>query len=335
MTVPRVLFVKLSSLGDVIHHMPAVTDLRARRPELQIHWAVEEAYADLVRLHPAVDQVIPVGLRRAKGAPFASSTWRSLRETREALRRERYDYVVDTQGLTKSALVAANAHGIRFGFDRASARERFAARFYDQGIKVARKQHAVERNRQLVANVFGYEPEGEASYGLVAPEEPPAWAPEGPYFVALHAASRANKRWPDALWIDLAARLWDEGGLVGVYPGGNPAEREQAARLAAASPQGVAAPEMSLVEAAALLRAADSVVGVDTGLTHLAVALESPAVAGIYCATDPTLTGLHGWEYAKSLGGVQKPPTVDEVMAALGFAAPPEFDDVPTDATPS
>jgi heptosyltransferase I len=334
MTVPRVLFVKLSSLGDVIHHMPAVTDLRAQCPEIVVHWAVEEAYADLVRLHPAVEQVIPVGLRRARRAPFASSSWRSLRDTRTSLRREHYDYVVDTQGLTKSALVAANAHGVRFGFDRASAREGFATRFYDQGIKVARKQHAVERNRQLVANVFGYSADGEANYGLVAPERPPAWAPEDPYYVALHAASRANKRWPDAQWIELAARLYDEGGLVAVYPGGNDAEREQAARLAAASPHAMAAPAMSLVEAAGLLGAADSVVGVDTGLTHLAVALESPAVVGVYCATDPALTGLHGWEYAKNLGGVREIPTVDAVMTALGFGPPPEFD-FPADATPS
>ncbi|APV49093.1 lipopolysaccharide heptosyltransferase I [Betaproteobacteria bacterium GR16-43] len=321
MAATRVLFVKLSSLGDVIHHMPAVTDLCARRPDARIHWAVEEAYADLVRLHPAVEQAIAVPLRRVRGRLGTREAWRELGAARRALRRHPYDYVVDTQGLLKSALVSTMANGAKFGFDRASAREGLAARFYDQGLRVARAQHAVERNRQLVAEVFGYNVDTLPDYGIAAPPSPPAWAPPR-YYVALHASSRADKLWPDDRWVELARRL-SERGLVAVYPGGSALERNAAARLASLSPGGLLAPPMSLVEAAALLSAADGVVGVDTGLTHLAVALDVPTL-GLYVATDPALTGLHGGPGAVNLGGPGRVPTVDEVEAAMGYGPAPD-----------
>jgi len=315
MNATRVLFVKLSSLGDVIHHLPAVTDLCARRPEARIHWAVEEAYVELVRLHPAVEQAIAVPLRGLRQRWSSREAWASFGTARRSLGRHAYDFVVDTQGLVKSAAVASLAHGARFGFDRKSARERLAARFYDQPIAVARAQHAVERNRQLVASVFGYEVDTLPDYGITAPPSPPSWAPPR-YYVALHATSRADKLWDEARWIELARRLSSQG-LAAVYPGGTPEERNAAARLATQSPGAVLAPPMSLVECAALLAAADGVIGVDTGLTHLAVALDVPTI-GLYCATDPALTGLHGGPRAVNLGGPGRAPTVDEVEAALG-----------------
>ena len=319
MTATRVLVVKLSSLGDVIHNLPAVTDLCARRPDARIHWAVEEAYADLVRLHPAVEQAIAVPMRRLRGSWGSSEAWSAFGSARRALRRHPYDFVVDTQGLLKSAWVANTAHGASFGFDRASAREKLAAGFYDQRIRVDRKLHAVERNRQLVAEVFGYSVDTLPDYGIAAPPSPPAWAPPR-YYVALHATSRADKHWPEERWTQLARRLAAQG-FVAVYPGGNAAERNAAARLAKLSPDGLLAPPMSLVEAAALLSGADGVIGVDTGLTHLAVALDVPTL-GLYCSTDPSLTGLHGGPKAVNLGGPGRPPTVDDVVAALGYAEP-------------
>src|ERR1700754_3765268 len=169
MLAPRVLFVKLSSLGDVIHHMPAVTDLARHRPEARIAWAVEEAYAELVRLHPAVSEVIPIGLRGLKRNLFDTARWRRAGNTRRLLARGNWDYVVDTQGLLKSAVITRAARGVSFGPDRASARERTAARFYDVKIPVARDRHAVERNRELVAKVFGYRVDTPADYGLRVP----------------------------------------------------------------------------------------------------------------------------------------------------------------------
>lgn len=315
MPAPRVLFVKLSSLGDVIHHFPAVSDLRAHRPEVVIDWAVEEAYAPLVGLHPAVSRAIPVGLRRLKSGLLAPSAWGALSAARRALRETPYDWIVDAQGLLKSVAAARLARGPVFGYDRASIREKAAARFYDQALPVPRKLHAVERNRRLAGAVFGYSPAGPPDYGLATPARAPAWVPAGPYVVALHASSRRDKQWPDERWTALAERLRGRGIAV-VYPGGSDAERARAGRLAAASAGAVAAPAIALPEAAALLAHAAAVVGVDTGLTHLAVALGAPTV-GLYVSTQPGLTGLHGGPQAVNLGGPGKAPGVDEVMRVL------------------
>lgn len=314
MPAQRILFVKLSSLGDVIHHLPAVTDLARRMPGCHVAWAVEEAYAELVRLHPAVLESIPVGLRALRSHPLDSERWRRMGAARRALSATRWDYVIDTQGLLKSALVAKAAAGRSFGMDGASAREAAAAWFYDESFPVPRALHAVERNRRLVGRVLGYEPEGPADYGLESPPYPPLWAPRGRYAVLLHAASRADKQWGDEKWVDLARRL-SHHGYATVFPGGSEAERLAAARLALLVPGSIAAPPMDLWVAATLFAHAERVVGVDTGLTHLAVALDRPTV-GIYVATDPTLTGLHG-DSGVSLGGPGREPAVDDVIRAL------------------
>lgn len=314
MPAPRVLFVKLSSLGDVVHNMPAVTDLARARPSVHIAWAVEEAYAELVNLHPAVAQALPVALRGLRTRPLSPRRWRGLAAAGGAMRRERWDYVIDTQGLIKSALVSRFARGASFGLDRASAREKAAARFYDVKVAVPRSLHAVERNRRLVAQVFGYAVQGEADYGLAASPSPPAWAPSRPYTVLLHAASRADKRWPEDHWIALG-REAGAAGLDVVLPGGTRAEREAAARIAAALPGASAAPVMGLADAAALLAHARVVAGVDTGLTHLAAALGVPTV-GIYRSTRPELTGLHAAN-AANVGGAGRTPSVEEVLTAF------------------
>ncbi|HXS53934.1 MAG TPA: lipopolysaccharide heptosyltransferase I [Usitatibacter sp.] len=318
MPAPRILLVKLSSLGDVVHLLPGVTDLAAHRPGVHVAWAVETPYAELAALHPAVSRVIPVPLRRLRDRPWSRSAWLALRAAKAQLRAQRWDFVVDAQGLIKSGCVARWARAPVFGPDRASARERFAARFYDVKIAVPREMHAVERNRRLLAQVFGYEVTAPARYGLAPPAQPPAWAPAGRYAVLLHAASRADKRWPDDRWVALGRRLGDDGYSM-VLPGGNEAERADAARLAQAiGPMASAAPAMPLAEAAALLAHAAGVVGVDTGLSHLAVALGVPTV-GIYCATSPRLTGLHGGALAVNLGGPRAAPDVDAVASAAGI----------------
>jgi heptosyltransferase-1 len=299
--------------------MPAVAELRIHRPDVHVAWAVEEAYAELVALHPGVDEVLAVGLRALRGNVLDLARWRRLAAARKALGSGQWDYVIDSQGLLKSALVARAARAASFGMDRASARERIAARFYDVKIAVPRALHAVERNRRLVGEIFGYAPQGEADYGLATVAQPPAWAPSSPYAVLLHAASRAEKRWPEERWMALGTML-AQSGYTSVLCGGNAREREAAARLAAAIPGAVAAPAMGLAQAAEMLGHAALVAGVDTGLTHLAVALGRPTV-GIYCATRPELTGLHGRD-GVNLGGPGRAPTVESVAAALGYAEP-------------
>jgi heptosyltransferase-1 len=166
-----------------------------------------------------------------------------------------------------------------------------------------------------VGQVFGYAPRGTARYGLERPAAAPAWAPAERYVVMLHAASRASKRWPEERWVALGRMLSEQGSAI-VFPGGTAEERAVAARLASAVEGAIAAPAMNLEEAAALLGHASAVVGVDTGLTHLAVALGVPTV-GIYSATNPGLTGLHGGAHATNVGALGEPPSVDAVAASL------------------
>jgi heptosyltransferase-1 len=322
MPAPRILFVKLSSLGDVVHHLPAVTDLARHRPDAHVGWIVEEAYVDLVKLHPAVAEAIPVNLRALRRNPFGIAGWKRIARTRAGVRAQRWDYVIDAQGLIKSAMVSRFARAPAFGPDPKSARDQRAARFYDVKIPVSRKLHAVERSRRLVGEVFGYRPEGPARYGLQRPAAPPAWAPAERYIVMLHAASRAAKRWPEERWVELGRMLSGSGYAI-VFPGGTDEERAVAARIAAQMPNARAAPAMSLGEAAALLAHAEGVVGVDTGLTHLAVALDVPTV-GIYCATLPELTGLHGGANVFNVGTTGKPPGVAAVAAAIGLGSQDE-----------
>jgi heptosyltransferase-1 len=322
MLAPRILFVKLSSLGDIVHSLPAVTDLAESRPDAHLAWVVEEAYVDLVNLHPAVSETIPFNLRGLRRNPLRPSGWRRIAGARQGVGAGGWDYVVDAQGLIKSAIVAKFARAPAFGLDAKSARERLAARFYDVKIPVPWSLHAVDRNRKLMGEVFGYTPAGAPRYGLSRPEARPAWAPAGRYIVMLHAASRAAKRWPQERWIALGQLLAAHEYAM-VLPGGTPAERATSARMAAQLPHAMAAPAMSLGEAAALLGHASGVVGVDTGLTHLAVALGVPTV-GIYCATQPDLTGLHGGEHAINVGGRGAAPSVEAVGAAIGLGSQEE-----------
>ena len=238
------------------------------------------------------------------------------------MRSQRWDYVIDAQGLIKSAMVSRFARGPAFGADAKSARDKRAARFYDVKIAVPRKLHAVERSRTLVGEVFGYRPDGPARYGLERPASPPRWAPAERYVVMLHAASRAAKRWPEERWVELG-RMLSQSGYAIVFPGGTDEERAVAARIAGQIPNASAAPAMTLAEAAALLAHAQGVVGVDTGLTHLAVALDVPTV-GIYCATLPELTGLHGGAHAFNVGSTGKSPGVAAVAAAIGLGSQDE-----------
>jgi heptosyltransferase-1 len=310
----KILLVKTSSLGDVVHNLPVATDIAHRFPEARIDWVVEEAFAALPALHPAVRRVIPVAVRRWRKQVFSRETWREVGDFRRALALEQYDFVIDTQGLLKSALLARCANGERHGYDAVSARESTAARFYDVTHALLPTQHAVVRNRALVAAALGYPIEGGADYGIRADCVGGANKVDD-YCVLLHATSRADKHWSEENWIALGCKLV-AAGLKCVLPWGNEAEMAAAKRIAAAVVGASVAPRLDLNAMARLLAGAKGTVGVDTGLMHLSAALGRPTVA-IFCASSPELTGVYGARAACNLGALYAPPSVDEVMAAL------------------
>ncbi len=311
----RILLVKTSSLGDVIHNLPMVSDLAQHFPDSEIDWLVEESFADIPRLHAAVGQVIPVAVRRWRKALFQATTWREIKQFRQQLRQTSYDFVIDSQGLLKSSLLTWLSHGRKVGYDRASIREPAASLAYDQTVAVEKSQHAVQRNRLLAATALGYKLSGPPNYGISAPTLQTPWLPRGDYAVLLTATSRADKEWPDADWLALGNALIATG-LRCVLPAGNESERLHAMSLATSLGRAIAAPPLTLRELAGLMAGAKLVIGVDTGLTHLAVALDRPTVA-IYCASTPALTGvLSGSDAAAiNLGSAGLSPKAGEVLA--------------------
>ena len=312
--MPRILFVKTSSLGDVIHHCPAVSDAARALPGIEIDWLVEEAFIAVPRMHRNVRQAIPVALRRWRGSLAAPAAWKEIRALRETLRSRVYDAVIDTQGLVKSAVLGALANGPKHGLDRASAREPLASLFYSRRHAVPREQHAVERNRQLTSAALGYAANAGCDYGLRAAPSTSV-ATNRSMVVLLTMTSREDKRWPDAHWVH-AGREITKRGVSCILPWGTEKERMRCEAIAGEIPQAVVPPRMPLEDLGVLLRQSRAVLGVDTGLTHLAAALGAPVI-GIYCASDPALTGLHGSARAQNLGGIAQSPEPERVVAAL------------------
>lgn len=310
---PNIVLIKTSSLGDVLHNLPVVTDIRKHFSKANIDWVVEESFAPLPALHPGVEHVIPVAMRRWR------KSWLTSRSEMAAVCRElrgrHYDLALDTQGLLKSALITRCAHTVRCGHAWNSAREPLASLLYNRTYSIAKDMHAVERNRQLAAAAIGYAADGAPDYGIRTPDVALPWLSGGPYAVLLHATSRDDKLWSERNWIALGERLY-RSGLFTVLPWGSETEKIRSERLRDAIPGAVCAPRLSLNEAAALLGKARTVIGVDTGLSHLAAALDVPTV-GIYTATDPGLTGLYAGSRAVNLGGKDAAPTVDAVIMKL------------------
>ena len=312
--MPDILFIKTSSLGDVIHHMPAAADARRYFPAARIAWVVEEAFAPLVRLHPAVNEVIPVAARRWWGARMlAPSTWGEMRAFAGKVRARSYDTVIDTQGLVKSALMACSAKGIRHGYDRKSIKEPAASIFYNVRHTVSRDLHATERNRRLTALALGYSFGGSLDYGL---DRAKLKAPSAkPYALFVHATAQPRKHWPEERWIETGRALHSRG-LEIVLPWGGDDERAAAERIAASVPGARVAERMPLDAMARLIAGASLVVGVDTGLLHLAAALGVPLVA-IFVASEPGLTGPRGRGPIEIVGAMDEPPFVAQVTAAI------------------
>ena len=307
-----ILFIKTSSLGDVIHHMPAVTEARRRRPGDRLAWLVEEAFAPLVRLHPAVGEVVPVAWRRWRKTLYAPATLREIAAGLRGIGSKTYDDIIDSQGLLRTALISRFAPGRRHGYDSRSIKEPLASAFYNLRHAVSRELHAVERNRILTGRALGYEPQGAPDFGL---DRAGLAKPEGRYAIFLHATARAEKQWPEENWIALGKAL-GQGCLALVLTWGTEQERARSERLATVIPNARVAERQPLDQVARLIAGAEFVVGVDTGLLHLAAALGVPLVA-IFAGSEPSLTKPVGNGPLAVLGAQGAPPSVDAVRKAV------------------
>jgi heptosyltransferase-1 len=290
----RVLIIKTSSLGDVVHMLPALSDAARSLQGLVVDWVVEEAFAAVPRWHPRVDRVIPVALRRWRKRLGHRQSWREIGRFKARLREQTYAAIIDNQGLYKSALLACWARGPRFGYDRGSAREPLAALAYHHTVHVPLPLHAIERNRRLLAAALGYRLNGLAlDYGVMATPAhlvPPPGDLPARYVMGLHGTSRQHKEWPESSWRMLGARL-EAHGLALVLSWGDSCEWERAWRIACGSASIHVLPRLDLNTLAAVLTHAVAVVGVDTGLMHMAAALGCPGLA-LLTATDPARTGV-------------------------------------------
>lgn len=313
----RILLIKTSSLGDVIHNLPVITDILQHAPDAKIDWVVEESFSDIPALHPAVNQIFTVAVRRWRKTLLNKSTWQEIAKFKQQVSSQPYDLVIDTQGLFKSAIMASYAKGPKYGQDKSTARESFASYFYQKKFYINRQQHAVARNRETVARACGYAiPDNAPDYGIKATTKVDLDLPQ-PYVIGLHGTSKTSKLWPTEHWVNLAKTLAEQQ-LNLVLPWATEEEHARANTIASDNSNVMVLPKQKIAQLAAIISHAQAAVGVDTGLSHLATALSIPTVA-IYTDTNPSLTGVYPGANApaKNLGGKAECPTVEAVITTL------------------
>ena len=314
----RILLVKISSMGDIIHNMPLVHDLKTQYPEVEIDWVVEEAFADLAKLNPLISRVIPVALRRWKKSLFSANTWKEFFTFKHALQQAHYDAILDTQGLIKSALLSRLGHGATYGRDTHSARERLAGLLYRHTIHVSHQLHAVIRNRRGGARALNYAiDETKPNYDLdISQIQLPLERPHN-FIIAFHSTARDAKHWPTDHWVRLGQFLNEQGFCI-MLPWGNAIEKSRAATIAKQLDNAVVLPKLTIVQLAKLISLAKAAIGLDTGLTHIAVVLNVPTVA-IFTDTYIWQAGTHPSSQGRAItiGGKPAMPAVDEVITAF------------------
>jgi len=298
----RVLLVKLSSLGDVIHTLPAAMDMHANFPNAQIDWVVEPSFAPIVQACSAVHRVIACDLRHWRKNMWSQDTRLAWRSFLAELHQERYDAIIDLQGLTKSALVSwlarTSANGKRYAMANAtdgSAYERPSRWVADEAIAVETHIHAMTRGRVVCASALKYEVPPTLRYGLDAEK---SIHNDKKTVVFVHGTSRADKEWPLSNWHELGLRLSSSGYQIAL-PHGNEEERSRSVAMAEMIPNALVWPHMSLDILMRAMAATAGVIGVDSGLSHIAVALNLPHVQ-IYNFDTAWRTGPMGSDTEKT-----------------------------------
>jgi heptosyltransferase-1 len=322
----NILVVRVSSLGDVIHNMPMVADIRRHYPDAHIDWVVEEAYVDIVRMNGGVRNVIPIALRRWRKSFWSKATRAEMRAFYRKLQSESYDVVFDTQGLFKTSAVMRLARlapgGKRVGLANAtegSGYEAISRIFHTQSVPVGLHTHAVKRARMVAGAALGYAVDDAAEFDLQLPqamqEARPAWLPAAPYAAFFHATARAAKQWQARHWIE-TAQLLAARGMPVLLPWGSEAELRAAKSLAQDMSNAQVLPRLSMMEAVLLAQRASLAIGVDTGLTHIAAAFCRPTIE-LYCDSPRWKTEGDWSPNIVNLGDEGKPPTAADVAVAV------------------
>lgn len=340
--VLRILIVKLSSLGDVVHAMPAVQDILAAHPQARIDWVVESGFVPLVQRCVGVKNVIAADLRRWRKNPLAAQTRAQWRAFKAQLQAQAYDAVIDLQGLTKSALVAGLARTTPTGKKFALAHRTDGSSYEaptrwvaDVCIAMEPHVHAVQRSRFMCAQALGYAVTGPDRFGLRASPESLAatadssagnsFAPRKPVVALVHGTSRADKQWPVTDWIEVGRRLNHHGFTVALAHG-SASEKATSEAIAAQLPDALVWPTMGLDTLIDTMARCAGVIGVDSGLSHIAVALDLPHVQ-IYNFDTAWRTGPEvdaGQKAARQLSVFASPyPDLEAVWQAWESLATP------------
>lgn len=313
----RILIIKTTSLGDVVHNLPVIADIRKQYPSAHIDWVVEDNFAEIPAMHPDVNKVIKVAIRRWRKSILSKNTWHEFTNFKQQLQSQQYDVVIDSQGLLKSSLITylSNSEN-KCGYDSHSAREPISSWFYDHRYTISFQQHAVIKNRTLAALSLGYEcPNTPPDYGVQASTNAILNLNQ-PYIIALHGTSRDSKLWLTEHWIHLGKQL-EKQGISLVLPWASDAEHQRAQLIANALQNAIVLPKLNITALAEIISQSQAAIGVDTGLSHLSAALNKHVVA-IYTDTNPALTGvMAGTQACMNLGGINMQPSPQEVMSQL------------------
>lgn len=288
----RVLIIKVSSMGDVLHTLPSLTDSMYLLPNIQFDWVVEEQFSEIPTWHPSVKEIIPIGIRRWRNNLLNISSYQEWYKFKSILQKYNYDKVIDAQGLIKSAiLITYIARGEKHGMDYKSSREPFSSCFYDYCHTIDKNMHAIERIRYLFASSLGYKvPIKTADYSIYNyfinkyNYEP--------HLIFLHATTCPNKQWPKSHWRTLISFACNAGYRISL-PWGTEKERQYAEELKENFNCVEVLPKLSLCEIAKKIIGASAVVSVDTGLSHLTAALNCYNLT-LYGPTKPKLIGVYG-----------------------------------------
>jgi heptosyltransferase I len=326
----KILIIKTSSMGDILHVLPALSDAKRHDPDIEFDWVIERAFQEIPHWHKAVNKVIPIAQRQWRKSPFQALRSDEFRSFIHAIRETAYDQIIDAQGLVKSAWIGLLGKGKRVGLNMKTAREPLAALFYQQHFQTDWSQHAVVRMRQLFADALGYSYASDTlDYGLDHVES--FTSPYKNYIVFLHGTTWETKYWPLSYWGELAEQLSASCDHI-LLPWGNQKELENARKIAMYSKQVVILPRLTLSALAGILSHAKLIYAVDTGLGHLSAALGVPTIS-LFGATDPLLTGAYGlhqyhlsasFECSPCLKRVCQHPLYDKIIPPCYKTLPPQ-----------